>query len=128
MKKFLHDKNSYFIEDEALPKNTNKTSSSLEVGGSHSSLEVIVDVTSAVTITATKVLTITLQESADNETFTDKAILYTFTSASGATNIAVQEGVCRYTLPVDIKKYARVKVATDDGSAAGAISAYLHLV
>ena len=125
MNKFLRDANSYFFKKKAVPKNTDETSSGLEVGGSNSALEIIFDVTTKIEITATKALTVKVEHSDDNDTYTELATVYTATSPS---DIDVCEGWLRYTLPVNVKKYARVKVTTNDGSAVGAVSAYLHLV
>ena len=125
MNKFIREANSYFCKTKAIAKNTSETTDSLEVGGVYSALEVIIDVTTKIQITSTKTLSITLQESADNTDFSDRVTIY---SATSPDDINAAEGWLRFTLPADIKKYARLKVTTNDGSAAGAITAYLHLV
>ena len=106
----------------SLPQNTSADSDVLSVGegGQNSSLCVNVDVNAAITLTATKVLTIVIKTSADGTNWT--------TLHSETFDEAPTGHVLDYVLPPSCKEKAKVTLTTDDSSADGKVDIYLTYI
>ena len=106
----------------ALPKNTSADSDVAYVGegGQNSSIVICVDVNAAITLTATKVLTIAIKTSADG---TSWKTLHSETFSEAPTG-----RVLDYVLPPSCKERVKVSVTTDDSSADGKLDIYMDYI
>ena len=120
--KFIPAADSWFKKAMSLPQNTSADSDVLSVGegGQNSSLCVNVDVNAAITLTATKVLTIAIKTSADGTNWT--------TLHSETFDEAPTGHVLDYVLPPSCKEKAKVTLTTDDSSADGKVDIYLTYI
>lgn len=117
---------SYFYNDVAVPQNTNATGTSHELNGANGQVEIVLRVGStALSLANTQIITIKVQDSADDATFADVHTIYTKTFGASET-IAVDTVLERYTPPTDIRKYVRVHVNTDDAAAVGKLKAFVR--
>ena len=106
----------------ALPKNTSADSDVVYVGegGQNSSIVIFVDVNAAITLTATKVLTIAIKTSADGTSWK--------TLHSETFDEAPAGRVLDYVLPPSCKERVKATVTTDDSSADGTLDIYMDYI
>jgi len=118
---------SIYYNAVTVPANTNTDSTALrtEVEAIQGAQSVYVKVDTDIVITDTKVVTVIVEDSADNITFTQLAELYTVT-ASGETTLDAGGILAQYVLPDNAKAYTRLNVATDDTGVVGKLTAYLR--
>ena len=117
-----------FFDDTTVPQNDTTSSDGYSVSGhavlgSYRIKAVVGD--TKINLLDTQVLTVTLQDSdtdVDGD-YADLATVYTIT-ASGATELAVDEELGELVLPYDTKTYVRAVVTTDSAAATGTISVY----
>jgi hypothetical protein len=115
----------YLASAQAVPKNTNADGDegSVALGGTLGKIEIRVKAASEVTIHNTKVITIIVQDSADDSSFSTIATILSHT-ASGDKVWAAGDILARFVLPSNCRKYVKVNIATTDASAAGTLDIY----
>ena len=108
-----------------VPANTTTNGSSIlnTIGAVSGAIEVKVVANTDIVISDTKVVSVVLEDSADNITFTTYATIYTVT-ASGATTVDADTVLALFVLPSDIKKYTRVSVTTNDAGVTGKVDGF----
>ncbi|MBQ3729706.1 MAG: hypothetical protein II903_09420 [Spirochaetales bacterium] len=113
---------SWLKKAMALPKNTSGDSDVVYVGegGQNSSIMICVDVNAAITLTATKVLTIDIKTSADGSSW---KTLHSETFSEAPTG-----RVLEYVLPPSCKERVKATVTTDDSSADGKLDIYMDYI
>lgn len=120
--------NDYLAKDQTVPQNTsaNGDGGSFEISATLGSIEVVAEVGSvALGLANTKVLTVKLQDSADNSSFADLATLYTVT-ASGALTVPVNTELGRFIIPTTARRYVKAVITTDDAAATGKVNIFLN--
>ena len=117
-----------YSDDIAVPQNTTAYSSSVDTGtkGVLGSINVKLFVgTTGLSVAATQILTVTLQSSADNISFTDIILLYTITGAAQApTTAAAGLALMQIVIPPNALRYTRLKYISDDAAGTGTLIAY----
>lgn len=119
---------SYLAKAQTIPNNTSADGNGGSFQGLNATLggvEIVVEVNTQIALADTKVLTVKLQDSADDSSFADLATLYTKT-ASGAETIAAKTILGRYVVPPSAKKYIKLVITTTDTGQTGKIDAYLN--
>lgn len=118
----------YLAKEQALPLNTSADGNGavLDLSGIQGAVEVVAKVTSEITISDTKVLTIKLQDKDDDGSYADLGIVHqaTYSSSGGANVVAADTVLGRFVLPTDTKRNLKAVLTTDDAAAAGAVSVY----
>ena len=127
---FLKAEEDFLAKAQSLPQNDSADGNGgvFDLEGTLSSVEIIAEVNSEITIADTKSLSIKLQHSDDGETYSDLQTLYALTSDGGDTIEAETQLGNRYTLPVDVKPYLKAVLTTDDAAAAGKVDIFQHYV
>lgn len=117
--------NDYLAKAQALPQNTSADGNggSFRLAGMLGAIGLVGKVNAEISLADTKVLTVKLQDSADNTTFADVVTLYTKT-ASGATTIAADTELFRYIPTSSLRTFAKVVITTTDTSAAGKVDVF----
>jgi hypothetical protein len=124
----LRDATALYHASVAIPANTSANGTGIATGknGQSGKIAVRAEITEAGVLTDTKVLTLALQDSADNSTF---ATLDTFTkTASGATTLVLGALVHEFILPRKVREYTRVVVTTNDALVTGKIEVFGNMV
>lgn len=125
--KFADD---YLAKAQAVPQNTTADGNGgvfENLGQTQGSLEIVVKVNTAIVITDTKVITVKVQDSADNLSFADYETLYTKT-ASGATTLAVGTELKRFIVPKTMKRYSKAVLVSNDAGVVGKVDIYLNYI
>ena len=119
--------NGYYLEGATIPKNTTLNSASIrtENGAINGAQAIYVEAKTDIVISDTKVLTVNIEDSADDTTFAKLAEVYTVT-ASGATTITAGTIIANFILPDNAKTFTRVSITTNDASVVGTGDAYLQ--
>jgi hypothetical protein len=114
---------------QAVPQNTSAygDEGSKQFNGTQGSVEVIVACNEAMSLAATKVLTVVLHDSADDSSFAEvDGVKFTETAPAGeAKTYAAGDIICRLPVPSNLRRYAKVYVTTDDAAASGKFDAWL---
>ncbi len=121
--KFADD---YFATAQSVPQNTSANGNGgvfESLGQTQGSIEVVAKVNTQIGLAAVKVITVKLQHSDDNSTFTDLQTLYTKTTV-GAETIAAGTELARYIVPTSAKQYIKAVLTTDDAAATGKVDIY----
>ena len=116
----------YLAKNQTVPQNdtADGNGGSFELANTQASIEVIAEVGSvALGVGDTKVLTVKLQDSADNSSFADLQTLYTITSSGGDT-IAVGTELGRFVLPADTRRYVKAVIVSTDASGTGKVNVF----
>jgi hypothetical protein len=119
---------SYLAKAQTIPNNTSADGNGGSFQGLNATLggvEVVVEVNTQIALADTKVLTVKLQDSADNSSFADLVTLYTKT-ASGAETIAAGTVLKKYIVPTNARKYIKAVITTTDTGQTGKIDAFLN--
>lgn len=117
----------YLAKEQATPQNTSADGNggSFEISGTEGAIEVVAEVgADALDLSDTKVLTIKLQDSADNSSFDDLATIYTITASSGSGAIAAETELARFVIPSDARRYIKAVITTDDADVGGKINIF----
>lgn len=125
--KFADD---YLAKAQAVPQNTSADGNGgvfENLGQVQGSLEVVVKVNTGIVITDTKIVTVKLQDSADNSSFADFETLYTKT-ASGATTVAAGTELKRFIIPKTMKRYSKAVLVSNDAGVTGKVDIYLNYI
>ncbi len=124
----LKSDDDYLAKDQALPQNTsaNGNGGSFDLGNTEASLEVVAEVGSvAIDLSDAKVLTVMLQDSADNSSFADLGTVYTITASAGSGVKAVGTVLGRLLIPTTARRYVKAVITTDDADVNGKLNVYL---
>jgi hypothetical protein len=115
----------YYADALTVPQNDSTNSSSVKTmqGAQNGALQVKVVVNTDIVLADTKVMSIKVQDSADDTTFADVATIYTVT-ADGETTVSADTVLALFALPTDTGKYTRIVVTTDDAAVTGKVDAY----
>lgn len=119
---------SYLAKAQAIPNNTSADGnggSFQGLGGTLGGVEVVVEVDAEVSLADTKVLSVKLQDSANNSSFADLATIYTKT-ASGATTLSAGTVLARYIVPTSARKYIKAVITTTDTGESGKLNVFLN--
>ena len=118
----------FLAADQAVPQNTSADGNggSFDLGNTQGSLEVVAEVGSVGTdLSDTKVLTIKLQDSADNSSFADLATVYTITAAAGSGTKAAGTQLGKLLIPSPARRYVKAVITTDEADVAGKLNVFL---
>lgn len=109
--------------EQTLPANTSATGNGggQSAGGLLGSTEMVMVAATAVSLTSGKAVTMTLEDSDDNETFTAVPITSTFTASSTTNSWTAGTVIMRLPVPSDAREYVRVVISTNDSSASGTV-------
>ncbi|MDQ7818837.1 MAG: hypothetical protein RDU14_17550 [Melioribacteraceae bacterium] len=121
--KFADD---YLAKAQSVPQNTSADGNGgvfENLGQAQGSIEVVAKVNAEIGLADTKVVTVKLQHSDDNSSFTDLATLYTKT-ASGAETIPAGTELARYIVPTNAKRYIKAVLTTTDAAGTGKVDIY----
>jgi len=121
----------YLAAAQALPQNTSAygDEGAAQFAGTMQGLRVLIGCNEAITITATKKLQFELWDSAtETGTFTKCGGTVELTDASTDLEYAAEDLICEIPVPEDMLPWAKLKIITDDASAAGKIDAWLDYV
>lgn len=121
--KFADD---YLVKAQSVPQNTSADGNGgvfENLGKVQGSIEVVAKVNTEIALADTKVLTVKLQHSDDNSSYSDLQTLYTKT-ASGAETIAADTELARYIVPTTAKRYIKAVITTTDAAATGKLDVY----
>lgn len=117
--------------DQALPQNASADGNggSFDLGNTQASLEVNVEVGSVATdLTDTNILSVKLQDSADNSSFADLATVYTITAAGGSGVKAVGTHLGKLIVPSSARRYVKAVITTDDANVAGRLNVFFTYI
>lgn len=111
---------SKIFTDEALPLNTSVNSAVFKVGagGQNGSINLVIEVEDAITLTATKKITVEVKTSADESTW---VVLEKKEFTAAPTGEMLD-----YVFPPSTRESCKLTVTTDDASAVGSFNAYLR--
>lgn len=125
----LYSDTDAIYTNEAVPQNTNKTTSTFFFGRTLHGLELVVNVGStAIALAENDILTIAYAQAEDDDfTSATYETLYTKTFGSSET-IAIGTELVRYVANTKDGAYFRLRVTTDDTAAAGTINAMIASV
>lgn len=114
----LRYEDSIFLNKITVPQNTFVLSNAIKVGGTRQRLEVVVEIDEPLTISSGKSLTVELwgSDTVDG-TFTKTVTIGTVTN-----------NTIRFPIGYSFSPFAKIKVISDDTSAAGKISAFVGWV
>lgn len=125
---YKHDIKEYIATAQTIPTNTNADANggSFYAGETQGALAIKVVVNTAMTIAATKTITIKIQDSADDSSYADFATIYAETAVTTSLTgvVAGTQLGEEFVLPPGIRKYAKINIATDDATAAGKLDIY----
>lgn len=109
----LRSSDDYLAKAQTPPDNdtADGNGGGFSLGGSQGSIEIVAVVNSEVGVPDTKALTVKLQHSDDNSSYTDLATIYTITSSGGDT-LAVGTELGRYILPTTAKRWVKAVIVT----------------
>jgi len=127
----LKSADDYLAKDQSLPQNTSADGNggSFDLGNTQASLEVVAEVGSVGTdLSDTKVLTIKLQDSANNSSFADLATVYTITAAAGSGVKAAGTQLAKLLIPSSARRYVKAVITTDDADVTGKLNVFLTYV
>lgn len=116
----------YLAKAQSVPQNTSADGNGgvfQYLGQAQGSIEIVAKVNTQIGLADTKVLTVKLQHSDDNSSFTDLATLYTKT-ASGAETIAAGTELARYIVPTNAKRYIKAVLTTTDATGTGKVDIF----
>lgn len=125
----LYSDTDAIYTNEAVPQNTNKTTSTFFFGRTLHGLELVVTVGStAVGLANGDILTIAFAQ-AEDDNFTSATYTTLYTKTFGASEtIAVGTELVRYVADSKEGAYFRLRVTTDDTAATGTINAMIASV
>jgi hypothetical protein len=124
----LRADDSYLTKNHAIPNNTSEDGnggSFAGLAGTMGGVEIIVEVETQVALADTKVLSVKLQDSANDSSFADLATIYTKT-ASGATTLAAGTILARYIVPTSARKYLKAVITSTDTQQSGKLNVFLN--
>ncbi len=127
----LKSADDYLAKDQSLPQNTSADGNggSFDLGNTQAALEVVVEVGSVATdLSDTKILTVKLQDSANNSSFADLDTVYTITAAAGSGVKAIGTVLGKLIIPSTARRYVKAVITTDDADVAGKLNVYLTYV
>lgn len=109
--------------EQTLPANTSAVGNGggQSAGGLLGSTEMVMVAASAVTLTSGKTITMKLEDSADNSTFTAVPMTSTRTATATVNSWKIGDVIARLPVPSDAREYVRVKISTDDSSVSGTV-------
>lgn len=117
----LKSAQDYLFLAEATPQNTSVVSGAKLLGRTQDALEIVVEVTSAITLGAGTELTVTYAyDDVEAGAYSDTIQVIT---VAGATTLPVGE-LARFVPSREWGAFAKITVATTDASADGAFSVY----
>lgn len=121
----------FLAKDQALPQNTSADGNggSFDLGNTQGSLEVVVEVGSVATdLTDANVLSVKLQDSADNLSFADLATVYAITAAGGNGVKAVGTELGKLIVPSNARRYVKAVITTNDANVAGRLNVFFTYI
>ena len=120
--KYIPADDAWLKKAMVLPKNTSADSDVLSFGegGQNGSIVIVAEVKDAITLTATKVLTIEIKTSSDK---TNWKTIHKETFDEAPTG-----QVLDYVLPPSSLEHTKVTLTTDDSSAAGSLDIYAKYI
>ncbi len=129
----VYDENYSVEAGLTVPKDDTANTRSLELGkgAQNASINVKGVVKEEMNLEGTKKLTIKLQDSADDSSFADKAVLaeITATGSLGYDQVFPAGTVLfEHVLAPDTRKYTRISVTTDDSAVEGKLELYPQIV
>ncbi|MFI3270934.1 MAG: hypothetical protein R3Y11_02370 [Pseudomonadota bacterium] len=109
--------------EQALPSNTSAVGNGggQSAGGLLGSTEMVMVAATAVSLTVGKTISMTLEDSDDNETFSAVPMTSSCTATSSACSWAIGDVIARLPVPSDAREYVRVKMSTDDTAVSGSV-------
>jgi len=116
----------YLAKAQSLPTNTSADGNGgvFELGGVLGAIEIVAKVKTGLSVTKDKVLTVELQHSDDNLSYTTLETLYTVTGADpGPSTVAAGTELKRFVPPSNTKRYVKA-VITTTAATTGAIDIY----
>lgn len=115
--------NTNLASEQALPRNTSAIGNGggQSAGGLLGSTEIVMIASSDVTLTVGKSITLTLQDSDNNETFTDVPMTSTRTATPTAYLWDIDDIILRLPIPSSAREYVRVVISTDDEHVTGKV-------
>lgn len=119
-----------YADDVAVPKDTTANTDSLLLGegAQNASVNIKGVVTESVKLADTKKLTVKLQDSADDSSFADKAVLAEYTADGETYSIPLNTVIFNHVLAPDTRKFTRISLITDDATADGKLDLYPQIV
>ena len=110
---------------DKIPMPVNKTealTTIIRCGACMSGLEVVIIADTAVTVTAGKAVTLTLQHANEDMAFTDVDSRISHACPAGANTFKAGDVIARMTLPMDCKQYVKASLGTNDTAPTGTVS------
>ena len=125
----LRSADDYLAKAQTPPNNdtADGNGGSFAVGSLLASLEVYVSVNEEVTIPDTQTLTVKLQESADDQSYSDLAVLYANTASGGNAVLTADSELARYVIPTNVKKHVKAQLVTT-GAVTGKVDVFFRYV
>lgn len=118
----------FLAKDQSVPQNTSADGNggSFDLGNTQGSLEVVAEIGSVATdLTDTKILSVKLQDSADDSSFADLATVYSLTAASGSGVKAIGTVLGKLIIPSTARRYVKAVITTDDADVVGKLNVFL---
>jgi hypothetical protein len=124
--------NDLILNAQALPNNTNWTSSAFRLGGVQGAVELVFKFIAAATITNTKQLLIQVlmcatEDGSFGATEKDTLTMYDATAGVGTITFAAAEEL-RMGIPTDALAWGKIKITTTENLASNTADAYLGMV
>lgn len=121
----LRHAEDFLAKAQTLPQNTSADGNggSFQLSDTMASVEVIAAVNAEVTLADTKVLSVKLQDSADNSSFADLETLYTLTSDGGDV-LAAGTVLGRFIIPTTARRYVKAVLVSDDAALTGKVDVF----
>ena len=116
----------YLAKAQTLPSNANTVGNggSIKAGSTMGAVEVVMAAADDVSIPATTQVTLQLEGSDDNTTFTLMPVNYVVTTSSGVTTYKKGEEFARLPLPSNAPKHVRCRVATNKTGVTGTVDVF----
>ncbi len=107
--------NDMFATAQTLTQsgNADGNGGSLEVSDTQNSVNIVVRANTTITILATKKMTVSLLDSANDSTFAALSTIIVVTGVAGGTVYAAGTIIAEVILPANAKRYTKVNVAND---------------
>lgn len=115
----------YIFQGQAIPVNTNVVSDAFNLGRTQNALEIVVEVTSEITVNLNDTLTI---DYLYGTSYASVETIYTVTAgAVTPTTIPVGE-LIRFVVPTSFPTSGKIRITTDDAGAVGEVDVYPILI
>jgi len=116
----------YLAKEQLIPSNTSVkgNSGSVKAGSTMGAMEVVMAAVGAVSIPVGTTLSLILEGSEDNVSFSPLPVSYVRIESAGGGNYAVNDELARLPVPSNSPKYIRCKMQTNKSSVTGKVDVF----